>query len=55
MRLARVDPDDDLADVVGRMTPASPFLTVWRDGRLVGIVPADTLQRRLRAALAGPA
>ena len=29
------------------MTPQASYITVWRDGRLVGVVTRDALQRRL--------
>jgi Zn-dependent protease len=47
-RVAKADPDEPLAPVLARVTPFAPFITVWRDGRLVGIVTKEALQRRLQ-------
>lgn len=47
--LAKADPDEDLSVVLGRVNPASPVVTVWREGRLLGVVP----RKRLLARLAG--
>jgi hypothetical protein len=47
-RLARAEPQDALAPVLARLTPQASCITVWRDGRLVGIVTRDALQRRLQ-------
>ncbi len=49
-RVARAAPDEELSDVLGRLNPAKPVLTVWDDDRLLGVVPPATLQERLRAA-----
>jgi hypothetical protein len=49
-RTARVDPDDDLASILPRINPARPIVTVWEDGRLVGLVPPNRLRERLTAA-----
>lgn len=49
-RLAQADPDEDVADVLSRLNPLSPLVTVWRDGRLLGVVPAATMRSRLNAA-----
>ena len=49
-RLAKADPDDDVADVLSRLNPIAPIVTVWRDGRLLGVVPAATIRTRLAAA-----
>ena len=49
-RLAKADPDDDVADVLSRLNPIAPIVTVWRDGRLLGVVPAATIRNRLAAA-----
>ena len=52
-RLAKADPDDDVADVLSRLNPIAPIVTVWRDGRLLGVVPAATIRNRLAAGVAG--
>lgn len=49
-RTAQAAPDDDLASVLPRLNPARPVVTVWQDGRLVGLVPPNVLRDRLRAA-----
>lgn len=49
-RLAQAGLDDDVADVLARINPGAPVVTVWDRGRLVGVVPADRLRSRLRAA-----
>jgi hypothetical protein len=36
--------------VLPRLDPARPVVTVWRDGRLLGIVSPARLKDRLRAA-----
>jgi Zn-dependent protease len=51
-RLAKADPDEDIADVLPRLNPLAPMVTVWRDGRLLGVVPAATIRSRLTAAAA---
>jgi hypothetical protein len=49
-KVARAQPDEALTDVLPRMNPASPLITVWRDERLIGVVTPDALARRLRDA-----
>lgn len=49
-RTAQADPDDDLASVLPKINPARPIVTVWEDGRLVGLVPPNRLRERLSAA-----
>jgi Zn-dependent protease len=49
-RTAQADPDDSLADVLPRLDPTRPVITVWRDGRLLGVIPPATLRQRLTAA-----
>jgi Zn-dependent protease len=46
-RLAQADPDDELAMVLPRLNPLRPVVTVWRDGRLLGVIPPNTLRNRL--------
>ena len=47
-RLAQADPDDDLVSVLPKLNPLRPVVTVWRDGRLLGIVPPKALQAKLQ-------
>ena len=49
-RTARADPDDDLASLLPQINPARPIVTVWEDGRLVGLVPPRRLRERLTEA-----
>jgi Zn-dependent protease len=49
-RTAQVGPDDDLASILSKINPARPIVTVWQDGRLVGLVPPIRLRERLAAA-----
>jgi Zn-dependent protease len=49
-RLAKADPDEELSSVLPRLNPLRPIVTVWRDGRLLGVVPPARLKDRLRAA-----
>ena len=48
-RLAQADPDDELAVVLPRLNPLRPVVTVWRDGRLLGVVPPASLRERILA------
>ena len=48
--VARATPADDLAEILPQVDPNKPVISVWRDDRLVGVVPPDTLRTRLRAA-----
>jgi Zn-dependent protease len=47
-RLARADPDDELATVLPRLNPLRPVVTVWRDGRLLGVVPPSAVKQQLQ-------
>jgi Zn-dependent protease len=47
-RLARADPDDELAMVLPRLNPLRPVVTVWRDGRLLGVVPPAAIKQQLQ-------
>ncbi len=49
-RTAQADPDDDLASVLPKINPSRPIVTVWEDGRLVGLVPPNRLREKLSAA-----
>ena len=43
-------PTSELADVLPRLNPLRPVVTVWRDGRLLGVVPPKLLAERLKRA-----
>jgi Zn-dependent protease len=47
-RVARATPDEPLVAALRRTTPLAPWITVWGEGRLVGIVLPDTVSKRLR-------
>jgi Zn-dependent protease len=49
-RTAQAAPDDDLSSVLGGLNMVRPVVTVWEEGRLVGMVPPRILRDRLRAA-----
>ncbi len=46
-RFPRADVDDDLAGVLPRVHPLRPVITVWRDGRLLGVVPPKVVRERI--------
>ena len=46
--LAQAGPDEDLADVLARVDPRRPLVTVWDHGELLGVVPEQRLLARLR-------
>ncbi len=48
--LAKAAPDEDLATVLPRLNPLRPVVTVWSEGKLLGIVPAKRLRERLEQA-----
>ena len=48
--LAKASLDEDLATVLPRLDPRRPIVTVWNDGKLLGIVHPKRLQERLDAA-----
>ncbi len=48
--IAKAEPDEELTSVLSRLNPRRPVLTVWADGRLVGMVPPKRLRERLTAA-----
>jgi Zn-dependent protease len=48
-QLARADLDEDLADVLSRLNPRTPVVTVWEDGKLLGVVPKKKLLARIQA------
>jgi Zn-dependent protease len=51
-RLPRADVDDDLAGVLTRVHPLRPVITVWRDGRLLGVVPPKVVRERIENLVA---
>ena len=53
-RLAQADPDEDLANVLPRLNPRRPIVTVWRDGKLLGVVPPARLRERILANPSSP-
>jgi Zn-dependent protease len=52
-RLPRADVDDELAGVLTRVHPLRPVITVWRDGRLLGVVPPKVVRERIASLAAG--
>jgi hypothetical protein len=51
-RVAQAAPDEDLSAVLPRVNPATPIVTVWQNGKLVGMVPPRKLREKLSGALA---
>lgn len=49
-RVARAGVDEPLSDVLGRLDPRRPLVTVWDHDRVIGVVPPERLQERLSAA-----
>lgn len=48
--LAKASLDEDLATVLPRLNPRRPVVTVWKDGKLLGIVHPRRIEERLRQA-----
>lgn len=48
--LAKASLDEDLATVLPRLNPLRPVVTVWNDGKLLGIVHPKRLEERLKQA-----
>jgi len=48
--LAKASLDEDLATVLPRLDPLRPVVTVWNDGKLLGIVHPKRLEERLKQA-----
>jgi Zn-dependent protease len=48
--LAKASLDEDLATVLPRLNPRRPVVTVWNDGKLLGIVHPKRIEERLRQA-----
>ncbi len=49
-KLAQASPDEDLSAVLPRLNPLRPVVTVWKDGKLLGVVPPNRLRDRLTRA-----
>jgi Zn-dependent protease len=49
-RMARADADESLFAVLPRLDPRRPAITVWKDGRLVGLVSPEKMKARLDQA-----
>jgi hypothetical protein len=50
-RVARAGLDENLTDVLPRLSPTNPVVTVWHNGKLVGMVPPKKLRERLSGAV----
>ncbi len=48
--LAQASLDEDLSTVLSRLDPRRPVVTVWNDGKLLGIVHPKRLEERLKQA-----
>ncbi len=48
--LAKASLDEDLSTVLSRIDPLRPVVTVWNDGKLLGIVHPKRLEERLKQA-----
>jgi Zn-dependent protease len=46
-RVAQAAPDEELTSVLPRLNPARPMVTVWQNGKLVGLVSPKRLRDRL--------
>jgi Zn-dependent protease len=46
--LAQAGEQESLITALSRVHPVAPIITVWREGRLVGVVPVARLRERLR-------
>jgi Zn-dependent protease len=51
--VTRAHPDEELAAVLSRLDPRAPVVTVWREGKLLGVVPRKRLLAKLNAAAPG--
>lgn len=49
-RTAQAAPDDELSSLLPKINLARPVVTVWHEGRFVGLVPPARLRERLSAA-----
>lgn len=52
--LAKASPDEPLSSVLPRLNPRTPAISVWSDGRLVGLVSPDRVREQLRLASGAP-
>jgi len=50
-RLPRADIDDDLAGVLPTVHPLRPVITVWRNGRLLGVIPPKVVRERIQSLI----
>jgi Zn-dependent protease len=48
--VTRAHPDEELSAVLSRLDPRAPLVTVWGEGKLLGVVPRKRLLARLKAA-----
>lgn len=49
--VTRAHPDEQLATVLGRLDPRAPVVTVWGEGKLLGVIPRKRLLAKLRTSL----
>lgn len=49
-RVAHASLDEELSAVLPRVDPRRPVVTVWQDGKLIGMVPPRRLRDRIQAA-----
>lgn len=49
-RVTQASPDEELTAVLPRLNPGRPIVTVWDDGKLVGMVPPGRLRERIAGA-----
>jgi Zn-dependent protease len=47
-RVVRAAPEEPLVAALRRTTPLSPWITVWGEGRLVGVVLPDAVRKQLQ-------
>jgi len=45
--IAQAEEKESLVSALSRIHPLAPIITVWREGRLVGVVPAERVRQRL--------
>jgi Zn-dependent protease len=45
--LAQAEEQEPLISALTRVHPLAPVITVWRDGRLVGVLPTEQIRQRL--------
>jgi Zn-dependent protease len=48
--LAQAEEQEPLISALARVHPLAPVIMVWREGRLVGVVPTEKIRQRLAAA-----